>query len=94
VSYKVFTHLLDQRGQLQGQHDGLPAAGQWQTTAWLPGQVVSDNHLLRLAAGAPAGAYTVQVGLYDPSSGQRLPASGQAEQAGSDYALLGPVVVR
>jgi hypothetical protein len=88
TSYTVFTHLVTPSGQLAGQHDGLPADGQWPTTAWLPGQVITDTHALTVANGADIDADTLQIGLYDATTQQRLPATGAADQTGPTYAII------
>jgi hypothetical protein len=55
--------------------------------------VIADSHLVPVAGRAPRGRYALQVGLYDPSTGVRLAASGPPDQAGDSYAVLGPVIV-
>ncbi len=72
TSYHVFVHLVDENGRLLAQSDGEPAAWSRPTTGWVPGEYVSDPHQLTLPPDPPAGALTLRVGLYDPSSGQRL----------------------
>jgi len=44
-------------------------AGKFPTGAWLPGETVVDVHPLTL----PSGSYTIQVGLYELATQQRLP---------------------
>jgi hypothetical protein len=39
----------------------------------LPGEFISDPYRLRLPPEAPAGPYTIYVGMYDPTDGRRLP---------------------
>ena len=77
LGYVVFTHLLNAEGKVIAQHDGPPAEGQRPTNGWLGGEFVADQHILRWVEGdATARAYrgsaTIEVGLYDPASGQRL----------------------
>jgi len=86
--YTVFVHLLGttynarQNNFLWGQHDGQPAQGDRPMTGWRAGEEVADRHCLRVNAQAPSGDYAIEVGLYDPSSGQRLPvtAGGQGDR--------------
>jgi hypothetical protein len=85
-SYTVFVHLLDATGVLVAQSDALPAGG-YATDRWLPGEVVSDTHTLRLPDGADAGPYRLAVGLYDVATGQRLPATDQQGQPWPDDAV-------
>jgi hypothetical protein len=73
-SYSVYVHLLGQTYNarlgnfLWGQHDGIPAAGASPTTSWRVGALVADQHVVAVDAQAPAGDYTLEVGLYDAVS--------------------------
>jgi hypothetical protein len=68
---KVFVHARDDTSALLAQHDGMPALWQRPTSTWHRGELVEDRHGLLLAPGQrPA---TLHVGLYEPSTGQRLP---------------------
>ncbi|HBY95036.1 MAG TPA: hypothetical protein DEP84_13935 [Chloroflexi bacterium] len=75
TGYKVFVHLVDDAGQIAAQSDAFPDKGEAPTESWLPNEVVVDRHTLR-APGS--GHYRLLVGMYDPISGQRLPARDQA----------------
>jgi 4-amino-4-deoxy-L-arabinose transferase-like glycosyltransferase len=70
--YRVFVHLLDSQGQIVAQHDGAPDNGELPTLGWLPGEYLSDTHRLALPPTLRAGAYRLLVGLYDPTTRQRL----------------------
>ena len=72
-NYKVFAHLLDNSGKLWGQHDDLPLYGSYPMVDWEPGEVVPDPIRIMPAADVPPGAYHVFVGMYDESTGERLP---------------------
>jgi hypothetical protein len=65
VSYTVFVHLIDGENRIWGQLDSVPVQGQYPTTGWLPGEIVADDYALAVAAEAPAGAYRLEIGLYD-----------------------------
>jgi hypothetical protein len=71
----VFVHLLDERGELLAQHDGVPGGDQ-PTWSWQDGEVVPDNHRLVVPQDvfSRTGTYTVSVGLYDHGTKARLPA--------------------
>ncbi len=75
VSYKVFVHLVDSRGHLVAQHDGVPVNGTLPTDLWVPGEDIVDEHVVVLPEDVRPGEYTVRVGLYDPRTGERLPLS-------------------
>jgi hypothetical protein len=67
TDYTVFVHSLDAAGALIGQADGPPLMNHYPTTAWRTGEIVQDSRLV------PPGDHYL-VGLYDPTTGQRLPA--------------------
>ncbi|MBN2006740.1 MAG: glycosyltransferase family 39 protein [Anaerolineae bacterium] len=73
LDYTVFVHWVGPDGQSWAQSDAWPENGNAPTTSWLPGQIVVDTHTATLRAGAPAGDYTVFVGLYDRDGGSRVP---------------------
>jgi hypothetical protein len=69
AEYSVFVHALDGEGAIVAQNDGPPAAApMW---CWVPGEVVADERLL----AAPPETEAAGVGLYDPVTGVRLPAT-------------------
>lgn len=80
VDYTVFVHLTGAPNPATGsplwdQDDHRPLDGFASTLTWEPGTLYRDPyHLL----GSPEvrlapGTYTLEVGLYDPQSGERLP---------------------
>ena len=79
VDYTVFVHLLDEAGAVVAQLDGPPNDGLSPTAIWRAGDVIRDVRPL------PGGATRALVGLYDPATGQRLPAT-QAGQPLPDNA--------
>jgi hypothetical protein len=97
--YKVFTHLLGdvfnaaEGNFLWGQADNEPAANTRPTTTWRAGEVIVDEYAIPVAAGAPPGTYRIEVGLYDPVTGQRLPVLGPDGAAEADHLILTPVEV-
>ena len=88
VSYTVFTHLLDEAGQMRGQQDNPPLRGAYPTTLWAPGEVVVDEYDLTIQADAPPGVYVIEVGMYDPATVRRLPVLDPTGGVG-DRVLLG-----
>ena len=71
--YTAFVHLLDPAGQLVAQSDRPPLDGFYPTDAWLPGYPVRDRYALALPPDLAPGTYRLVAGLYDPTTGQRLP---------------------
>jgi hypothetical protein len=84
ANYKVFAHLLDDNGTLWGQHDDLPAYGSYPMTEWQPGEVVPDRINIELGEDVPPGNYHVFVGMYDASTGERLPLLRDGERLKGD----------
>jgi hypothetical protein len=92
--YVVFVHLLDQAGQFVTGHDSQPAEGRFPTTAWLPGDLITDQHLMVLDSGLPGGTYQLYAGLYLPDSGERLPIiDGQGNEAPDRALPLTTIVI-
>lgn len=77
--YKVFVHVLDERGNVVAQHDGEPAANTLRTSRWAAGEYVEDVHPLALPATLPPGPYRLRVGMYTWPDGARLPLATGAD---------------
>jgi len=94
TSYTVFVHLLDAQNRTWGQRDNAPVKGAHPTTSWLPGEVVIDEYEITVDATASAGAYQIEVGMYDLGSMLRLPAFDErGTPLPSDRILLSKVSV-
>ena len=78
--YTLFVHLLTADGQYVTGFDGPPVNGFRPTSAWVPGEIVVDRKGMFLSADLPRGTYALEVGLYDPATGERLGVSWQGEQ--------------
>jgi mannosyltransferase len=86
--YKVFVHLLDAHDHIVGQRDVEPGNGARPTTNWQVGEVVPDRYGLLVLPATPPGEVRLEVGMYSPTTGARLPVS-----TGGDRILLEPVPV-
>jgi len=95
--FTVFTHLVGTAynpatgGPLWAQLDQEPVGGTYPTTDWLPDLPLRDSYELLIPADAPPGDYQLEVGMYRPMTGERLPVSGR----GADFEarrLLLPVI--
>jgi hypothetical protein len=71
--YHVFIHGVDHNGQTVAQADGQPALWTRPTTTWAVGETIIDRHGLWIPPQIQPGDYQLQVGLYPPQDGQRLP---------------------
>jgi 4-amino-4-deoxy-L-arabinose transferase-like glycosyltransferase len=92
--YKVFTHLLGEffnagsGNFLWGQKDSEPVNGMRPTSTWRTGEVIVDSYVIPLLDHAPTGRYTVEIGLYDPATGGRLPVLDEEGHFVADHLVL------
>nr|MBC7244153.1 glycosyltransferase family 39 protein [Chloroflexota bacterium] len=86
TSYKVSVQMLSADLRLTAQDDSIPARWSYPTTAWLPGEIIADEHALTIAPAASPGHYTLITVLYDERGAQRL----SVQQSGQtrDHAIL------
>ncbi|MEM7116083.1 MAG: glycosyltransferase family 39 protein [Chloroflexota bacterium] len=85
TNYTTFVHVRDAAGNLLAQQDRSPVVP---TSEWVAGQVVVDEFVF----GGEVGAGTaVAVGLYDSSTGQRLPVFSAIGQALPDAQYLAQI---
>jgi len=63
-TYVIFNHLLDDQQQNWGGYDRWPQETS-NTTLLVPDEVIVDTFNLPVFADAPAGIYTIDLGLYD-----------------------------
>jgi hypothetical protein len=71
--YSTFVHLLDDNDEIRSQSDSEPDHGAHPTTSWLAGEVIRDAHTLTLPSSLSSAPYRLEIGLYDPQTGERLP---------------------
>lgn len=71
--YTVFLHLLDEAGRQISEADGPPVGGYYPTSWWRAGEWIEDVRFLTLPPDLPAGEYRLATGLYEASSGIRMP---------------------
>ena len=91
--YTVFVHIVDGHDYLWGQRDSEPGGGNKITNSWRVGETVEDRHGVAVWPGTPPGKYQIEVGLYQPSTGQRLPVIDKTGSAIADRALFGEIGV-
>ena len=86
TSLKVSVQLLTTDPKIAAQDDSVPARWTYPTTAWLPGEIVTDEHVLAIPPEAVPGYHTLIAVLYDEQTASRL----RVERAGktSDHAVL------
>lgn len=89
-NYHVFVHIIDEANNMVTQRDGQPVQWMRPTSTWQPGDVIVDRYGLLLDDDFAPGSYTINIGLYDPQTGQRVPVNaGTGEQS----IRVGPIPV-
>ncbi len=86
--YTIFVHALDANGAMLGQSDAAPYQNQYPTSAWRPKQNVEDQRPLVNVVKQPSAISRFAIGLYDPVSGERLPATDEAGKPLADNMLI------
>ena len=92
--YKVFTHVLGQTFNAQagsfiwGQQDNEPVNDTRPTSTWRVGEVIVDSYAIVIDDAAPRGQYTVEIGMYEPATGIRLPVLDRQGNEVADRILL------
>jgi hypothetical protein len=66
---KVSTRLTTADGEPVAQADAVPVHFAYPTTAWRPGEFISDVYDLALPDGFSPGEYVPLIILYEPTSG-------------------------
>lgn len=70
--YTMFIHVVGPEDDILVQEDRLLEHNQLTTSQWRPGELVKNEHALRIPADAEPGEYTVIVGAYYWETGERL----------------------
>jgi hypothetical protein len=86
-NYQVYVHLIGPDGRLWGQSDKLNPAD-FPTSRWPTDRYVRDEHRPALSPNAPPGVYSIVVGLWDATTGERLPVfDADGREAGEGIVL-------
>ncbi len=74
--YNVFIHVLGRDEQVIAQEDTYPGMGSYPTSLWPVGGVIKDAYGMYVLPESKAPSrFRVEVGVYDRSTGEVLPAS-------------------
>ncbi len=88
-AYVQFYHVLDEAGHLVAQQDQRHKHGRYPTSVWAIGEVVPERVDISLPPGLAPGAYRIAVGLYDGSTGERLPVLTSSLPTSQNSVILG-----
>jgi hypothetical protein len=87
-NWKVFVHVIGPDGAIYAQADAEPQGFSRPAQSWQVGEVVPDDYRLEIDGTAPAGAYSIVVGMYDAETMERLPVVRGADGAVTDRVTL------
>lgn len=92
--YTVFVHLTDPATPFLAGADGEPCQTEYPTDRWQTGEVIEHTLTLTLPAALAPGAYDLAVGLYDWTTGARLPLTSPTAAREPDRAFAAVLRVR
>jgi hypothetical protein len=72
TDYTIFVHLLTADGRAVSGLDGPPVNGYRPFASWQPGETITDRKGVPVPVDLPPGEYALEIGLYDPATGQRV----------------------
>jgi hypothetical protein len=64
------------------------------TSTWISEEIVEDSYEIEVQRDAPAGSYDLEIGVYDPTTSERLRVADAAGAEIGDRAILQRVEVR
>ena len=92
----TYIHMHDEHGERIAQFDGPAIAGLQPTSQWHADALYIDRRQIDLPAELAPGEYLLRIGLYNRSTGERLPflPEDNAQSHYDDGQLLVPLVVQ
>ncbi|MCB0166530.1 MAG: glycosyltransferase family 39 protein, partial [Anaerolineae bacterium] len=90
--YTVFTHLIAADGFNRVGQDNQPVWGTYPTTAWSPGEKITDKYSLTIPPGTPPGDHHLQVGWYQSDTQKRVPVLDNAGHPGEEFIILNAII--
>jgi hypothetical protein len=73
ADYALFAHIVDSEGRYVAGNDQPLTDGYYPSGLWEPGEIITHTQRLPIPALQSGEMYTIQIGLYDPITGQRMP---------------------
>ena len=86
--FTTLVHLVDDEQRPLATGDSLPLAGDYPTTVWLAGELISDAYSLTIPADLPNGRYALLLGMYDLNTLVRLPLTVNHERQPHDVYVV------
>ncbi|MEZ4674986.1 MAG: hypothetical protein R2932_12165 [Caldilineaceae bacterium] len=90
--HHIFIHLDDATGQTLAQYDSVPqsASGPAPTGSWLPDELLVTEQIIAidaLSSAQLAEPLELRIGLYEPTTGQRLPTTRAGASTGDHVTI-------
>ena len=76
------------------QDDHAPCGVTLNEADWRPGNILLEEYAVTIPADTPSGEYPVEIGLYEDSSGTRLPVLSSALDHDVDSVILGKIQIK
>lgn len=90
---KVFVHVVDAGGKVVFQRDKLPLNELKPMSRWVAGELLRDPYTALVPADLAPGSYRVMVGVYDPVTGARRPATVGGARVAEDAVTIATVQI-
>lgn len=72
----IFANALDCDGNILGLSGGASLGGIYPIWLWQPGETIEETRRIPLEKFSPTGCYRVELGLFNPNTGERTTAYG------------------
>jgi hypothetical protein len=92
IPYTVFAHLIAADGFNRAGQDNPPVWGSYPTTAWQPGEKITDKYTLTIPPGTPPSDHHLQIGWYNPITQERVPLLSGDNRPGDDSITLNVII--
>jgi hypothetical protein len=89
---KVFIHGRNEQNETIFQVDHFMFDGQMMAEPWPDQATLKETFQFELPTSTEPGRYSLHIGLYDPTSGERLLI--EADRSGENAVVIGPIEVR
>jgi hypothetical protein len=72
--YTAFVQLINAQNEVMAQHDRPPLNGLYPTSRWQGGDILTSKFVLSASGNDLSEDHRLVTGMYDLSTGERLPA--------------------
>lgn len=86
--YAIFAHLMDKRGKVAIFNDMQPEANPYPPSVWQKGELIASLSSFAPPPDSPLEEYQIGIGMYTPTTWQRLPVYAPGGNTLGDTILL------